>query len=913
MTFFKLKPIFNIKLILIFVSAFFGVSGRAQFYSHQINHWQIMRSSDKMSNHPAIRKFMPKGLEGKWTDVKETALLSNFSDWLRTEAKQNFKPFTIPWSTWFLKAPLFDSATISNGFQSHYKLRLNRLECAELEVYINEQKLDIVNPTFGQTFIDQIIDVTPFLKKDGKDTIFIGFISQMTHGLTLQRLEKEKFTADNETTTDSVEQLFYGGINGVHYDGKVKISPYFRRPIMDFGWDFAKPNIHFGLGKGIEVVGWNNLMPISSHVTTDSIIYNSKGKPLGAYVTYQAELDADFTQCSQNGRISWSPSFNFVVDRNFSERLQNAAFKGNSKALTVYRAEEDWVRMNDTSYDLLEESLDGFNYETPGKIIVTRKYYLKDPKLWYPNGYFQQVYPKDQLPTRYRIGLEYKINNGSQYSYLIENALVQSPYYTYTGIRTIQVDTANGRFHFVLNGKKITALGTNVVWGRENLNQWVEGVEKNNCDWTLHGETSYFHSINKPFTSTFYSTFYTFNAIINPKAPKPENKQFRAMFNLGMNMVRFWGGGNYPPEEVYQECDKLGILVWQDLMFSGTTYPNNKEWVESVGNEINHTVTWMKAHPSLALICGNNEIEVALKNWGWNKTYDIHGEGSARQWANYRQLFDTFIPRKLQKIAPTIFYLPSSPVGNWGNRKQMKYGDNHDWGIWHGERNFNHLDSVNAPFVSEFGFPSLPAGYKESTDSNNYALLPFRSYKGMQLLNRYAKTENSNKNKYLVFPSLSVVVQTSVSKSPSGKAQALFLNRAFRAYRTSSVDFGGCLFWQWNDVDRVVSWSLVDNNMKNKPAFEQLKYSLKPTVVFARSTDTSIRVSAQSMSLKSQKYTAKVYVMSPNKTMVFQMQKPIVINGFVEFTINVKSNVLLQGNLVHVQLVNASGKVVDEI
>jgi len=364
---------------------------------------------------------------------------------------------------------------------------------------------------------------------------------------------------------------------------------------------------------------------------------------------------------------------------------------------------------------------------------------------------------------------------------------------------------------------------------------------------------------------------------------------------------------------VYQECDKLGILVWQDLMFSGTTYPNNKEWVESVGNEINHTVTWMKAHPSLALICGNNEIEVALKNWGWQQKYQIHGTDSVAQWQNYRRLFDTFIPRKLQNIDTTIFYLSSSPTGNWGNLKQMKVGDNHDWGIWHGERNFNHVDSVNAPFVSEFGFPSLPRGYKESVDSLKYDNLDFRSYKGLSLLNRYVKTEMSNRYKYRVFPPLNMTVLNSTKNSISGRTQALFLDRAIRAYRTSSPDFGGCLFWQWNDIDRVVSWSVVDVDMKDKPAFEQLKSSFKSTVVFARCTDTSIHVSAQSISLKPQKYRARVYVISPNKTMVFHMQKPITINGFDEFTINVKSAVLLPGNTVHVQLTDAAGKVIDEI
>jgi hypothetical protein len=158
-----------------------------------------------------------------------------------------------------------------------------------------------------------------------------------------------------------------------------------------------------------------------------------------------------------------------------------------------------------------------------------------------------------------------------------------------------------------------------------------------------------------------------------------------------------------------------------------------------------------------------------------------------------------------------------------------------------------------------------------------------------------------------------MTVLNSTKNSISGRTQALFLDRAIRAYRTSSADFGGCLFWQWNDVDRVVSWSVVDVNMNNKPAFEHLKSSFKPTVVFARFTDTSIRVSAQSISLKTQKFTAKVYVMSLNKTMVYQMQKPITINGFSEFTINVKSAVLLPGNTVHVQLTDLAGKVIDEI
>ena len=111
----------------------------------------------------------------------------------------------------------------------------------------------------------------------------------------------------------------------------------------------------------------------------------------------------------------------------------------------------------------------------------------------------------------------------------------------------------------------------------------------------------------------------------------------------------------------------------------------------------------------------------------------------------------------------------------------------------------------------------------------------------------------------------------------------------------------------------MVSWSVVDVNDSNKPAFYQLKSSFKPTIVFARCTDSTIRVSAQSISLKTQKVLAKVYVMSPNKMRVYQNTKPILITGFTEFTLKLKHALLQVGNTVHVQLTDLSGKIIDEI
>ena len=79
-----------------------------------------------------------------------------------------------------------------------------------------------------------------------------------------------------------------------------------------------------------------------------------------------------------------------------------------------------------------------------------------------------------------------------------------------------------------------------------------------------------------------------------------------------MNMLRVWGSGFYEEERLYDLCDRYGILVWQDFVFSCSIYPDDETFFGHVRVEALENVHRLRHRASLALWCGNNEME-----WGW--------------------------------------------------------------------------------------------------------------------------------------------------------------------------------------------------------------------------------------------------------------------------------------------------------
>ncbi|MHB8491918.1 MAG: glycosyl hydrolase 2 galactose-binding domain-containing protein, partial [Solirubrobacteraceae bacterium] len=80
--------------------------------------------------------------------------------------------------------------------------------------------------------------------------------------------------------------------------------------------------------------------------------------------------------------------------------------------------------------------------------------------------------------------------------------------------------------------------------------------------------------------------------------------------DAGMNILRVPGFSVYEQRAFHALCDRLGILVWQDMMFARFDYPFSDPGFRSVvEHELRDRLEVLGAHPSTAVVCANSEVE----------------------------------------------------------------------------------------------------------------------------------------------------------------------------------------------------------------------------------------------------------------------------------------------------------------
>ncbi len=407
---------------------------------------------------------------------------------------------------------------------------------------------------------------------------------------------------------------------------------------------------------------------------------------------------------------------------------------------------------------------------------------IKDPKLWWTHN----------LGEQNLYNYAFKLTNSKRF--------VDSASVTF-GLRTIELmqekDSIGQSFYFKLNGVPIFAKGANYI-----------------------PEDNFLPRVNLAKTKEL---------IKNAKS-------------ANINMLRVWGGGVYASNDFYKLCNQNGILVWQDFMFACAMYPAENEFLANVSAEINDQIIRLRNNPSLAIWCGNNEIDEGWKNWGWQKQFKYSTADSAKIAEQYKTLFEIVIKNAVYDLDNSRFYWPSSPSIGWGRKESLIQGDAHYWGVWWGMEPFKIYQNKVGRFMSEYGFQGMPS---VQTFKNMGAL---HLKEGQNVLDSTVlKTHQKHPIGYKT-------IQTYMERDywvpktfendvyVSQLLQAEGIKTAIEAHRRAMPYCMGSLYWQLNDCWPVTSWSSLDNNGNWKAAHYQVKQSFNDVLISFQEKEDSVLV-----------------------------------------------------------------------
>ena len=590
------------------------------------------------------------------------------------------------------------------------------------------------------------------LLREGENQLTVFFPS------LLKFLSKKQ----NERKMLGVQQALPGG-------------PYLRKAPCQFGWDWGPMLPPIGIWQDIRLEGYSIARLETVHLRQEhpslSKIWVYDLEPgqvkIEAGVTIEewqeADLQLHLRVTSPDGQCF--EALAFLLDRAASEEeeesweAEDLESRGNGGAGSDDAEEEeledefedDWEEEDDLfpedEEDWLEDEDEEEEWlsdeEEKARGDFTLEVRLDNPRLWWPNGYGEQPLYDVELSLTAE---DRELDKRTFRIGLRKLELEQEP------------DQWGKSFTFVVNDVPIFAKGSN----------WIPADSFP----TRLSEAHLEHLIQSAAASH-------------------------------QNMLRVWGGGFYEEDRFYDLCDRYGILIWQDCIYSCSVYPlDDPRFLENLHEETLQNVRRLRHHPSLALWCGNNEMEWGWESWGWNQP-DLASLKEA-----YQQHFYHHLPEWIKAEDPDHPYWPSSPSSNtpFTDANGQTQGDTHYWDVWHGRKPFTAYRTQFPRFMSEFGFQSLPpletiCTYAAEKDWNMTSFMMEHHQRNAAgnglMIAQMTETFCMPKD----FPSL--VYLTMV-------LQAEGIRYGVEHWRRNKNRVSGTLYWQLNDCWPVASWSSLD-------------------------------------------------------------------------------------------------------
>lgn len=392
-------------------------------------------------------------------------------------------------------------------------------------------------------------------------------------------------------------------------------------------------------------------------------------------------------------------------------------------------------------------------FDKDGKIAV------KNPKLWWPNGYGRQD----------MYSVVFKLIDDESGEELDRNE-------KRIGLRTLTVDISP-----VPDEKRDPHIGPQIAEDKK---------EGQKFDFTVNGLPIF----------VMGSDYIPEDNVLSRVTPERTRKLLSDAVEAHNNAIRVWGGGYYLDDYFYDIADELGLVIWQDFMFACASYELTDSFEDNLRAEFIGVIRRLRHHACIGLWCGNNEMETQYVMQSWRS--------SKKQYFDYIKLYEYIIPKILKVEDPVTFYWPSSPSsgGNFDDPFEENIGDAHYWGVWHGGDPFTAYRKHHFRFMSEFGFQSFPCmqtieSFTEPNDRNIFS----------EIMEMHQRNTAAN-GKIMTYLSATYLYPKNFDMLvyASQMLQLDAIRYGVEYFRRIRGTCMGTVVWQINDIWPVASWASID-------------------------------------------------------------------------------------------------------
>jgi beta-mannosidase len=295
-------------------------------------------------------------------------------------------------------------------------------------------------------------------------------------------------------------------------------------------------------------------------------------------------------------------------------------------------------------------------------------------------------------------------------------------------------------------------------------------------------------------------------------------------------MLRIPGTSAYESTTFHDLCDELGVLVWQDFMFANLDYPiADDDFRATVLGEVGAQLELIAGRPSLAVLCGNSEVEQQVAMLGLDPAL---GRG---------ELFGELLPVLVSQAPTDAVYVPSAPCGGAFPFRPDRGVANY-YGVGGYRRPLEDARRAEVRFAAEcLAFSNVP------DEAGVAAVMPGASVDVVVHHPRWKAGVPRDvgpgwdfedvRDHYLealfgVDPSELRRVDheryLELSRAVTGEAMAEVFGEWRRA---ASPCRGGLVLWL-TDLVPGAGWGVLDHSGRPKPAYHHLRRALAPVAVW---------------------------------------------------------------------------------